>query len=112
MLLNASYLLPIAHSQRWNLDVNAATAVVDYLPGTGQPGNSLSGVGGGILYRARGQPIQIVLDYAYGIDAIRTAGAGPTASAFSSNGTWTSRTARASIRAAQPVARLAMAVRH
>src|SRR6185437_6979418 len=50
VLLNAAYLLPIAPDQRWNLNFTAATAVIDYLPGTSQSGNSVSGVGGGILY--------------------------------------------------------------
>jgi hypothetical protein len=76
VLLNANYLLPLDRSQRWNLDANASTAVVDYLPGTGQPGNWLNGVGGGILYRAPSDRFKIMLDYAYGIDAIRSHGRG------------------------------------
>src|SRR5665811_1968176 len=40
-LLNASYLLPIAPDQRWNLEFNAATAGIAYLSGTEQPGLSL-----------------------------------------------------------------------
>jgi len=76
VLLNANYLLPLDKSQRWNLDANAATAVVDYLPGTGQPGNSLTGVGGGIFYRAPSDRFKIMLDYAYGIDALRSQGRG------------------------------------
>ena len=76
VLFNASYLLPLDRSQRWNLAANAATAVVDYLPGTGQPGNSLTGVGGGILYRAPSDRLKIVFDYAYGVDAVRSHGRG------------------------------------
>jgi hypothetical protein len=76
VLFNANYLLPLDKSQRWNLSVNAASTVVDYLPGEGQPGNSLSGVGGGILYRAPSDRFKIMLDYAYGIDAIRSHGRG------------------------------------
>lgn len=76
VLLNGSYLLPLNKSQRWNLSVNAATAVVDYLPGEGQPGHSLSGVGGGIFYRAPSDRFKIMFDYAYGIDAIRSGGRG------------------------------------
>jgi hypothetical protein len=76
VLFNANYLLPLDRSQRWNLDANASTAIVDYLPGTGQPGNSLTGVGGGILYRAPSDRLKIMLDYAYGIDAIRSHGRG------------------------------------
>ena len=76
VLLNASYLLPLDKSQRWNLDANVSSAFVDYLPGEAQPGNWLSGVGGGILYRAPSDRFKIVLDYAYGVDAIRSGGRG------------------------------------
>ncbi len=76
VLFNANYLLPLDRSQRWNLDANASTAVVDYLPGTSQPGNSLTGVGGGILYRAPSDRLKIMFDYAYGVDAIRSHGRG------------------------------------
>ena len=76
VLFNANYLLPLDRSQRWNLSVNAATAVVDYLPGENQPGNSLTGVGGGIFYRAPSDRLKIVLDYAYGVDARRSHGRG------------------------------------
>jgi hypothetical protein len=71
VLLNTSYLLPIAPNQRWNLDFNAATAVIDYLPGTGQPGNSISGVGAGILYRAPSDKFRFIASYGYGFNAIR-----------------------------------------
>jgi hypothetical protein len=76
VLFNANYLLPLDRSQRWNLSMNAATAVVDYLPGEGQPGNSLTGVGGGIFYRAPNDRLKIMLDYAYGVDALRSHGRG------------------------------------
>jgi hypothetical protein len=76
VLFNANYLLPLDRSQRWNLDANASTAVVEYLPGTGQPGNWLNGVGGGILYRAPSDRLKIMFDYAYGVDAIRSHGRG------------------------------------
>jgi hypothetical protein len=76
VLLNANYLLPLDRSQRWNLDANVATAVVDYLPGTGQPGNSLTGVGGGIFYRAPSDRFKIMFDYAYGVNAMRSHGRG------------------------------------
>ncbi|HTY88505.1 MAG TPA: hypothetical protein VMB80_13645 [Candidatus Acidoferrum sp.] len=76
VLFNANYLLPLDHSQRWNLSANAATAVVDYLPGEGQPGNSLTGVGGGLFYRAPNDRLKIMLDYGYGVDAIRSHGRG------------------------------------
>jgi len=76
VLLNANYLLPLDEKKRWNIDVNAASAIVDYLPGESQPGNWLSGVGGGILYHSRSDRWKIMLNYAYGIDAIRSHGRG------------------------------------
>jgi hypothetical protein len=76
VLLNANYLLPLDAKQHWNLTVNASTAFVDYLPDESQPGSRLSGVGGGILYRSPADRWKIVLDYGYGIDAIRSHGRG------------------------------------
>ena len=76
VLFNANYLLPLDKNQRWNLGVNASSAFVDYLPGEEQPGNWLNGVGGGILYRAPSDRFKIMLDYAYGVDAIRSHGRG------------------------------------
>jgi hypothetical protein len=75
-LLNASYLVPITRNQQWSLEVNAATAVVDYLPGTAQPGNWLNGVGAGIMYRSPSDKFKIIASYAYGINAIRSDGRG------------------------------------
>jgi hypothetical protein len=76
VLLNANYLLPLDEKKRWNIDVNAGSAFVDYLPGESQPGNWLNGVGGGILYHSPSDRWKIMLDYAYGIDAVRTGGRG------------------------------------
>ena len=76
VLFNANYLLPLDAKQRWNLYMNASTAFVDYLPGESQPGNRLSGVGAGILFRLPNDRLKIVLDYGYGIDAIRSHGRG------------------------------------
>jgi len=76
VLLTGNYLLPLDKNARWNFDLNAASAVVDYLPGESQPGNSLNGVGGGILFRSRSDRLKIMLTYAYGIDAIRDGGRG------------------------------------
>ena len=41
------------------------------MPGTGQPGNWLSGIGGGLLYRAKSDRWKVIVDYGYGLDAIR-----------------------------------------
>jgi hypothetical protein len=75
-LINASYVLPIAPNQRWNLEFNAATASVDYLSGTEQSGNWVSGVGAGIIYRAPSDRFKCIVAYAYGIDAFRSDGRG------------------------------------
>jgi hypothetical protein len=75
-LLNANYLLPLDPRKRWDLDLNASSAFVDYLPGESQPGNRLSGVGGGILYRSPSDRLKIMATYGFGIDAIRSHGRG------------------------------------
>ena len=75
-LANASYILPIAPNQRWNLEFNGATASMDYLSGTEQAGNWVSGVGAGVLYRSPSDQFKIIVGYAYGIDAIRSSGRG------------------------------------
>ncbi|HTX21576.1 MAG TPA: hypothetical protein VMD27_06950 [Candidatus Aquilonibacter sp.] len=76
VLLNVNYLLPLDPEKRWNLDVNAGSALVNYLPGESQPGDSLTGVGGGILYHSTSDRWKIMVDYGYGIDAIRSHGRG------------------------------------
>lgn len=75
-LINLSYLLPIAPNQRWNLEFNGATADIDYLDGTGQPGKWDSGVGAGVMYRSPSDKFKCCVAYAYGIDAIRSSGRG------------------------------------
>ena len=75
-LVNASYLLPIAPDERWNLEFNGATADIDYLSGTEQAGNWVSGVGAGILYRAPSDRFKCIVAYAYGVDAFRSDGRG------------------------------------
>ncbi len=75
-LLNLNYLLPLDQEKRWSIALNASSAVVEYLPGESQPGNSLSGVGGGLLYHSPTDRFKVMLNYAYGIDAIRTHGRG------------------------------------
>jgi hypothetical protein len=88
-LINASYLVPIAPNQRWNLYLNAATADVGYLPGTDsyqtpsgaasrKDPNWVSGVGGGILYRSPHDRFKFMVTYAYGIDALRSGGGAST----------------------------------
>jgi hypothetical protein len=70
-LWNVSYLVPIAPSQRWNLNFNAASAVMDYMPGTGQAENWVNGVGAGLMYRAPADQFRCIVSYGYGFNAIR-----------------------------------------
>ena len=74
VLLAGEYILPLDKTERWNVIATAASGVVDYLPGLQQPGNWHSGVGGGVLYKSPSW--KIMLNYAYGVDAIRTHGRG------------------------------------
>ena len=74
VLLGGNYIVPLEEKQRWNVLVNAATAAVDYLPGLEQPGHWHSGVGAGILYKASSW--RVMLNYGYGVDAIRSHGRG------------------------------------
>lgn len=73
-LLSADYLLPLERRQRWNIDLTAATAYVDYVRGLEQPGRWHSGVGAGLLYRTSSW--KFMVGYAYGVDAMRTDGRG------------------------------------
>jgi hypothetical protein len=82
VLFNANYLLPLDKAKRWNINLNAGTAVVDYLPGEQQPGSSLTGVGGGIMYHSQSDRWKVMLDYGYGIDAIRSHGRGASSIGF------------------------------
>lgn len=69
VLLGGNYIFPLDKKRHWNLNINAATAGVDYLKGMEQPGDWLSGVGGGLLYETG--TMKIMIGYAYGVDAIR-----------------------------------------
>jgi hypothetical protein len=74
VLAGGNYMIPLDKKQRWNLSATASTALVNYLPGTEQPGNWNTGVGGGILYKSPSW--KIMFGYGYGVDAIRSHGRG------------------------------------
>lgn len=76
VLLGGLYTLPLDARKRWNLTGFAATAVVDYVAGMAQPGDWHTGVGGGLGYTSPSRVWEFTLGYAYGVDAIRTAGRG------------------------------------
>ena len=69
-----NYTIPLTENKRWNLHAMAATAYVSYLPGFEQQGHWNSGVGGGLYYNSK--VWRVLMDYGYGIDAIRTSGRG------------------------------------
>lgn len=73
-LFGLNYIVPLDDQQRWNFNGTLTTAVVDYLQGLQQPGNWHSGVGAGVLYKVKS--VQIMVGYAYGVDAIRSGGRG------------------------------------
>jgi hypothetical protein len=72
--LGGNYIVPLDARQRWNVNVTAAGAVVQYLNGLQQPGDWHAGVGGGIMYRTAS--FKMMVGYAYGIEAIRSDGRG------------------------------------
>ncbi|MCI0744907.1 MAG: hypothetical protein L0Y58_05820 [Verrucomicrobia subdivision 3 bacterium] len=76
VLFGGQYFLPLDSDNRWAFTAVAATATVQYVDGLEQPGHWHSGVGGGIRYRSPKDAWQVVLAYAYGIDAIRDHGRG------------------------------------
>jgi hypothetical protein len=75
-LISGYYTLPLDSQRRWNLTAMANTTVVDYLPSQRQPGDWLSGVGGGLSYHSPSGEWHVLVGYAYGLDAIRTSGRG------------------------------------
>lgn len=70
-LVNAQYLLPLDDRKRWFLTAFAGSAVVHYLPGFEQPGDWLSGVGGGLSYLSPSGLWQVSVGYARGLNALR-----------------------------------------
>jgi len=81
VLFNANYLLPARQKPALESQRERRQRVCGLSARRGAAGNWLNGVGGGILYRAPSDRFKIMLDYAYGVDAIRSHGRGPTPSA-------------------------------
>jgi hypothetical protein len=75
-LLGLNYSFPLDRADRWAINAIATAAAVHYIHGLEQPGNWHSGVGGGIRYRSPSNAWQLVLGYAYGIEARRESGRG------------------------------------
>jgi hypothetical protein len=74
VLIGANYQVPLDAKERWNVNVTASTAIIDFLPGTQEPGDWHSGVGGGLLYKTGS--FKFMIGYAYGVNAIRSHGTG------------------------------------
>jgi hypothetical protein len=75
-LLNVNYSVPLDPAKRFAATAVASTSVMSYLPGLEQSDTWNSGVGGGLSYHSTSDAWQILLDYGYGFDAIRTHGRG------------------------------------
>jgi hypothetical protein len=73
-LFAGSYTVPLDKDQTWNVTVTAATSLVDYLHGMEQAGSWNSGIGAGVFYTSR--TWRVMVDYGYGINAIRSGGRG------------------------------------
>jgi hypothetical protein len=69
VLFGGNYMVPLDRKGRWNANLVATTAGVDYIKGLEQPGQWHSGVGAGILYQSTS--LKILVGYGYGVDAIR-----------------------------------------
>jgi hypothetical protein len=69
--LHASYLFPLGPGDRFKFRIEAATALLDYLPGFEQPDPWQTGVGCGLSITPKKRNFRIVLRYGYGFDAIR-----------------------------------------
>jgi hypothetical protein len=74
VLAGANYSVPLDSSQKWFINFNGTTAVVDYLDGLEQEGNWHSGVGAGLLYTSPSW--KVMVGYGYGVNALREHGHG------------------------------------
>jgi hypothetical protein len=76
VLFSGSYSLPLDKRHRWNLVALGSVAGIDYLPGFALPDHIVSGVGAGLQFKSSSGRYQVVLNYSYGIDAVRNGGLG------------------------------------
>ena len=57
--------MPLTADKSWRITPMGGLAVVDYLPGTGQPGAFNSGAGVGLGYKAHSGNWQLMATYGY-----------------------------------------------
>jgi len=69
--LYGSYQIPLDHARRWQFRAEAASALIEYLPGYAQPGNWQSGIGCAIGYISRRRHLTVMARVGYGFNALR-----------------------------------------
>ena len=76
-LLSGTYIVPLSRNKTmWTASVTAATAYVEYAPGSDQRGKSHTGVGVGAAYLSHTKTWQVLTAYGYGVNAARGHGNG------------------------------------
>jgi hypothetical protein len=73
---NGQYTFPLNADKTWKVVPMGAAAVVDYLPGTGQPGAFNSGAGLAVGYQPLSRKWQLMGNFGYGFEAVRSNGRG------------------------------------
>lgn len=71
LLFGGQYSLALGDAKMWHLTLFATSALVDYLDGFEQAGSTHTGLGAGVTYISISGSWQVVLGYAYGVDAVR-----------------------------------------
>ena len=70
--LSTSYAVPLDARRHWQLRLQAATALVDYLPDFAQSGRWHTGAGPELSFTSTRQAWRVILRYGYGFDALRS----------------------------------------
>jgi len=76
VLVSGQYGAPLDREKRFLVNVFGAAARVAYVPGLEQPGATNSGVGAGLQYESPSRAWNVLVNYGYGIDAIRSGSRG------------------------------------
>ena len=81
-LLSGQWSVPLDTHRRWEFVALGSIAGVDYLSGFELPDHVLGGVGAGIEYRSPSDRYQLMINYGYGINAVRSHGEGANTVGF------------------------------
>lgn len=76
VLFSGQYGFPVDLEKRFLLNLFAASALASYVPGLEESGSSHSGVGLGLQYESPARAWNILLNYGYGINSMRSAARG------------------------------------